>query len=186
MVLIMRGAGVLRLLFDSDKHFKCDRCDGTAGPKHKSLVSALPLYAFNYEGVADVFFSHDMDESVFGRLSVLCNGITFQVVFFLWKDTACPGPRFGRPSVTFIGRDGPFTQMSWRATDRALRNRGVGISDEIGYKRSSCSPRSSRRSRARRPRRTTWKDFQRCDEESHQRTPSHRQRADEELCSGGN
>ena len=126
-----------------------------------------------------------MDGSVFGRLSVRCNGTTLHVVLFYGRTRRALVHALAGQVRQSLGAMGRLPQCLGRRQTGNCATGGGGISDEFGCKWSSCMPSSSRCSRANRPRRTTWRDLQRCDEEAHQQTPSHRQRADEESCSGG-
>ena len=80
LVQIMKGARVSREIIDAVKFFKCDHCAEVSNASSVARVKAPSLYSFNHELIIDIFYNHDMEGTLYGWLSIVCNGTTFHIV----------------------------------------------------------------------------------------------------------
>ena len=111
-------------MIEGTKFFKCDVCEANANAKRKSAVAAPPLYQFNHEVSVDVFFNHDMEDTVYGWLSIVCNGTTFHVIILVMVGHGTPLSskclaKFESSWVRWAG----YPKIL--SSDRGLHNRGA-------------------------------------------------------------
>ena len=124
MVQILRGARADPNLIEGTKFFKCYVCEANANAKRKSAVAAPPLYQFNHEVSVDVFFNHDMEDTVYGWLSIVCNGTTFHVIclVMIGHGTPLSSKCLAKFESSWVRWAGYPKLLS---SDRGLHNRGA-------------------------------------------------------------
>ena len=92
-------------------------------PSAVARVKAPSLYAFNHELILDIFYNHDMEGTLYGWLSIVCNGTTFYIVTLV-----CVGKGQPISIKCFEKFQACWTHWagfpSYLIADRGLHNRG--------------------------------------------------------------
>merc|ERR1711965_1066384 len=80
MLQILRGAGADAQIINGVKLFKCGDCLEMSLPQGMPTVKPPSPYVFNWEVIVDVFYIKDMENEIYGFLSIVDNGTSFHVI----------------------------------------------------------------------------------------------------------